>query len=265
MQLHLYQIDAFTDEIFSGNPACVVPLSEWPSDDLLLQIAQENAVAETAFFVDNGFKFHLRWFTPEMEMDLCGHATLATAHALKQIRKYKGKKIIFETQSGEMEVMVEESADPVYTLNFPSRQPEKVEMPELLGKSINLPPQKVLKARDLVLVYENEEEVRNIEINRLFFDKMELGTGGVIFTAPGKDCDFVSRFFTPRATVFEDPVTGSAHCSLIPYWSKILKKKKMIARQISERGGIIHCENLEDRVLIGGKARTYSIGKLYCR
>ena len=263
MQLHLYQVDAFTSKIFSGNPACVVPLSEWLSDDLLLKIAKENAVAETAFFVDTGYKFHLRWFTPEMEMDLCGHATLATAHALIDVRKYKGKKITFETRSGDLEVTVEDSEDPVYTLNFPSRKPTEVPMPKLLRDSINIQPQKVLKARDLVLVYEKEEDIKNIEINRLFFDQLELGTGGVIFTAPGQDCDFVSRFFTPRASVFEDPVTGSAHCSLIPYWSQILNKKELVAQQISERKGNIFCQDLDDRVLIGGRARTYAVGKLF--
>ena len=260
MQLHLYQIDAFTDELFSGNPACVVPLSEWPSDDLLLKIAKENAVAETAFFVDNGLKIHLRWFTPEAEIDLCGHATLATAHALKKIRRYSRKNILFETKSGELEVQV---GDSEYTLNFPSRKPSTTPLPSQLRDSINIQPQEVLKARDLVLVYPSEEDIKNIEIDRLKFDKLELGLGGVIFTSPGKDCDFVSRFFTPGASVFEDPVTGSAHCSLIPYWSEKLNKTEMIAHQISARGGKLFCKDNGDRVAITGNARTYSIGKLW--
>ncbi|WP_029034601.1 PhzF family phenazine biosynthesis protein [Salinimicrobium terrae] len=260
MQLHLYQINAFTDTIFSGNPACVVPLSEWLSDDLLLKIAQENAVAETAFFVDKGHSFHLRWFTPEMEMDLCGHATLAAAHALKEIRKYPGKNIIFETQSGELQVSVN---DGNYILNLPNRNPTFTELPELLQKSLNIQPQEVLKARDFFLIYSNEEEVRKIRIDRNFFDQLELGTGGVIVTAKGTECDFVSRFFTPGAIVFEDPVTGSAHCSLTPYWSERLNKQEMQARQLSERGGHLFCKNLGDRVEVGGGARTYSIGKLW--
>ncbi|MDT0690274.1 PhzF family phenazine biosynthesis protein [Salegentibacter sp. F188] len=260
MQLHLYQIDAFTDELFSGNPACVVPLSEWPSDDLLLKIARENAVAETAFFVDNGLKIHLRWFTPEAEIDLCGHATLATAHALKEIRHYSRNTILFETKSGELEV---ETGNSEYTLNFPSRKPSATPLPSLLQESINIQPQEVLKARDFVLVYPSEEDIRNIEIDRLKFDKLELGLGGVIFTAPGKKCDFVSRFFTPGASVFEDPVTGSAHCSLIPYWSEKLNKIEMNANQISKRGGKLFCKNNGDRVAISGNARTYSIGKLW--
>ena len=260
MQLHLYQINAFTDHIFGGNPACVVPLSDWLPDDLLLKIARENAVAETAFFVDKGHSFHLRWFTPEMEMDLCGHATLAAAHALREIRKYSNKNIIFDTQSGELQVTAGNGS---YTLNLPARKPNPTGLPELLKKSLNIQPREVLKARDYVLVYENEQEVRNIEINRTYFDQLELGTGGVIVTAKGTDCDFVSRFFTPKASVFEDPVTGSAHCSLTPYWSEKLNKLEMHARQLSERGGHLFCKNLEDRIEVGGSARTYSIGKLW--
>jgi PhzF family phenazine biosynthesis protein len=260
MQLHLYQINAFTDQLFSGNPACVVPLSEWLPDDLLLKIARENAVAETAFFVDNGHSFHLRWFTPEMEMDLCGHATLAAAHALKDIRKYPSKNIIFDTQSGELQVTAKNGS---YTLNLPARKPDPTVLPDLLKRSLNIQPREVLKARDFVLVYENEQEVRNIEIERTYFDQLELGTGGVIVTAKGIDCDFVSRFFTPKASVFEDPVTGSAHCSLTPYWSEKLKKQEMQARQLSQRGGHLFCKNLEERIEVGGSARTYSIGKLW--
>lgn len=260
MELNLYQIDAFTDTIFSGNPACVVPLKEWLPDELLLKIAKENAVAETAFILDRGEKVHLRWFTPETEMDLCGHATLAASHALKDILGYSGNTIVFETLSGDLEVVVENN---LYTLNFPSRDPGITELPDLLKKSINVQPKEVLKARDFVLVYPQEKDVRNITINRLHFDQLNLGTGGVIFTAPGADCDFVSRFFTPGASVFEDPVTGSAHCSLIPYWSRKLNKSEMVARQVSERGGKLLCKNMQDRVWISGHAKTYSLGKLY--
>ena len=260
MQLHLYQINAFTDQLFSGNPACVVPLSEWLPDELLLKIAKENAVAETAFFVDLGYKFHLRWFTPEMEMDLCGHATLAAAHALKEIRKYSRSTIIFETLSGELKVTAEENR---YVLDLPSRKPTPTPLPELLERSLNIQPREILKARDFVLVYANEEEVRNIEIDRTWFDKLDMGTGGVIVTAKGATCDFVSRFFTPGASVFEDPVTGSAHCSLTPYWSERLNKHELTARQLSPRGGKLLCRNKEERVEVAGSARTYSIGKLF--
>lgn len=258
MEFDLYQIDAFTSTIFSGNPACVVPLKEWLPDELLLKIAKENAVAETAFFVEKGTTFHLRWFTPEIEMDLCGHATLATAHAIHEILQWKGNKITFETQSGELHVKIENSR---YSLDFPSRKPQLTEMPQLLSQSLNLQPQEVLKARDFVLVYQNEEEIKKIQIDRSFFDQLELGTGGVIVTAAGSDCDFVSRFFTPGASVFEDPVTGSAHCSLIPYWSEKLSKDNLLARQLSERGGTLYCQNKQERLIISGEARTYSIGK----
>lgn len=260
MKLPLYQIDAFTNEIFSGNPACVVPLKEWIPDTLLLKIARENAVAETAFFVEQGEKIHLRWFTPETEMDLCGHATLATAHVLHSLLDYRKKNIVFTTKSGHLKVLIENDG---YTLDFPSRKPLPFTMPELMEKAINLKPIEVLKARDFVLVYPNEEDIRNIEINRLYFDQLDLGTGGVIFTAKGNDCDFVSRFFTPGASVFEDPVTGSAHCSLIPYWSEKLNKTEMKAKQISDRGGNLICENKGERVFIKGKARTYSQGFLW--
>lgn len=260
MKLPLYQVDAFTDKIFSGNPACVVPLTEWLPDELLLKIAKENAVAETAFFVDDGEKIHLKWFTPETEMDLCGHATLATAHVIKDILKYPEEKITFETLSGELEVLVE---DGLYTLNFPSRKPIPTSLPSLLAKAINIQPTEVLKARDYVLVYPKEEDIKNIEINRLHFDQLDLGTGGVIFTAKGTESDFVSRFFTPGASVFEDPVTGSAHCSLIPFWSERLEKTEMTARQISQRGGSLFCANRQTRVLISGKAKTYASGWLW--
>ena len=260
MQLHLYQVNAFTDRLFSGNPACVVPLSEWLPDELLLKIAKENAVAETAFFVDLGYKFHLRWFTPEMEMDLCGHATLAAAHALKEIRKYSRNSIIFETLSGELKVSVE---DGKYVLDLPSRNPTSTPLPELLERSLNIQPQESLKARDFVLVYNSEQEVKDIQIDRSWFDQLSLGTGGVIVTAKGTDSDFVSRFFTPGASVFEDPVTGSAHCSLTPYWGEKLGKTELTALQLSERGGRLFCRNKDNRVEVAGSARTYSIGKLF--
>ncbi|MGM1055022.1 MAG: PhzF family phenazine biosynthesis protein [Bacteroidota bacterium] len=260
MKLPLYQIDAFTDELFSGNPACVVPLQEWIPDELLLKIARENAVAETAFFVASGKKIHLRWFTPEAEMDLCGHATLATAHTLHSILDYPKKNLIFTTKSGDLKVFIEND---IYSLDFPSRTPLPTHLPELMEKALNIKPVEVLKSRDFVLVYPKEEDIRNIKINRLYFDQLDLGTGGVIFTAKGIDCDFVSRFFTPGASVFEDPVTGSAHCSLIPYWSEKLNKTEMKAKQISDRGGSLICKNKGERVLISGKAKTYSKGFLW--
>lgn len=260
MKYNLYQIDAFTDSIFAGNPACVVPLDNWLSDGILLKIAKENAVAETAFFVDTGKKIHLRWFTPEIEMDLCGHATLATAHCLKTILNYKKDEIVFETLSGDLIVKAE---DGLYKMNFPARMPIADNLPITISKSLNIQPKEVLKSRDYVLVYENETDIRNIKIDRQLFDQINMDPGGVIVTAIGDNCDFVSRFFTPQAAILEDPVTGSAHCSLVPFWSERLNKKELYAQQVSDRMGKLYCEDKGDRVIISGKAKTYSIGTFW--
>jgi len=260
MELKLYQIDAFTDTIFGGNPACVVPLDYWLSDDILLKITKENAVAETAFFVDKGEKIHLRWFTPEIEMDLCGHATLATAHCLMTILNYKKDEIVFETVSGDLIVKAE---DGLYKMDFPARMPVADDLPNTISKSLNMQPKEILKSRDYVLVYENETAIRNIKIDRQLFDQVNLDPGGVIVTAIGDDCDFVSRFFTPQASILEDPVTGSAHCSLVPFWSKRLDKKVLHGQQVSERMGKLFCEDKGDRVIISGQAKTYSVGNFW--
>ncbi|WBV57621.1 PhzF family phenazine biosynthesis protein [Chryseobacterium daecheongense] len=260
MKLELYQIDAFTDELFRGNPACVVPLKEWLPDETLLKIAMENAVAETAFFIDLGSRIHLRWFTPEIEMDLCGHATLATAHCLISVLNYSRNEIIFETKSGDLKVTYR---DGLYYLDFPSRMPSPSSLPDLISKSLNIQPKEVFKSRDYVLVYDNEDDIRNIKIDRQIFDKINLDPGGVIVTAKGDHSDFVSRYFTSQASILEDPVTGSAHCSLIPFWSDRLGKKDLFAMQLSERLGKLYCEDQGDRVIIAGKAKTYAAGHLW--
>jgi PhzF family phenazine biosynthesis protein len=260
MKLELYQIDAFTDKVFGGNPACVVPLNEWLPDDLLRKIAQENAVAETAFFVDNGDKIHLRWFTPEIEMDLCGHATLAAAHCLKTILHYPPKSIIFETLSGDLTV---KASNGMYTMDFPSRMPVADTLPPEIEDALNIKPVEVYKSRDYLLVYAGEQEIKNIKIDRHRFDQINLDPGGVIVPAKGEDCDFVSRFFTPQASILEDPVTGSAHCSLIPFWAQRLGKQTLQARQLSNRVGHLYCEDKGDRVWISGTAKTYSAGQLW--
>ena len=259
MTLDLFQIDAFTNSVFGGNPACVVPLTSWLPDETLLKITQENAVAETAFFVPKGNKFHLRWFTPEIEMDLCGHATLATAHCLKTILDYPANNIVFETVSGDLSVCVK---DDFYFLDFPSRMPVLAALPKIIEKSLNIVPKEVYKSRDYVLVYDTEEEIKNIKINRQLFDQINLDTSGVIVTSKGTTCDFVSRFFTPQASILEDPVTGSAHCSLIPFWAKKLHKKELTALQLSKRRRALNCVDKNDRVIISGQARTYSIGSI---
>jgi PhzF family phenazine biosynthesis protein len=260
MKYNLYQIDTFTDTIFGGNPACVVPLENWLADHVLLKIAKENAVAETAFFVQNDETIHLRWFTPEIEMDLCGHATLATAHCLKTILDYQRDEIVFETLSGNLIVKIVEE---LYKMDFPARIPVPDNLPLTISQSLNIQPKEVFKSRDYILVYENETEIRNIKIERQVFDQINLDPGGVIVTAVGDNCDFVSRFFTPQASILEDPVTGSAHCSLIPFWSKRLNKKELYAQQLSERMGKLYCEDREDRVIISGQAKTYSVGNFW--
>ena len=260
MKLPLYQVDAFTDRIFGGNPACVVPLATWLPDELLLNIAKENAVAETAFFTGEGDTLHIRWFTPEFEMDLCGHATLAAAHCLKTILHVAGEQFVFKSASGNLVVTVNNG---LYTLDFPSRKPVEAILPQVIQQSLNIQPASVLLSRDYVLVYADEESIKNIRINRNVFDQINLDPGGVVVTARGRTVDFVSRFFTPQASILEDPVTGSAHCSLVPYWAEQLQKDEMTALQISERVGKLYCVNKGERVMISGHARTYSVGNLW--
>ncbi len=260
MKLDLFQINVFTDELFKGNPACVIPLKEWVDDQLLLQIAKENAVAETAFFIERGNGFDLRWFTPQIEMDLCGHAILATVHALKTILNYTQPEFLFHSRSGELTVTVDHE---LYSLHFPSRKPVATELPEVIRSAINLQPLEVLRSRDYMLVYDSENDVIAIKIDRHRLDAINLDPGGIIITAKGQECDFVSRFFTPQASIFEDPVTGSAHCSLIPYWSQKLNKTKMLAYQVSDRFGKLYCENQPERVIISGNAKTYFVGHLW--
>tara|TARA_B100000780_G_C21120405_1_gene453757 strand:+ start:1043 stop:1846 length:804 start_codon:yes stop_codon:yes gene_type:complete len=262
MKIDLYQVDAFTDTLFGGNPACVVPLDSWLSDELMFQITRENAVPETAFFIDNGDVIQLRWFTPEIEMDLCGHATLATAHVLKSILKKTSPFLVFETLSGTLTVKFK---DGFYVLDFPSRMPLSSDLPDVLKNALSIQPREVFKARDFVLIYDSESDIKNIKINRQYFDRLNMGAGGVIVTSKGNECDFVSRFFTPKALLLEDPVTGSAHCSLTPFWSKRFKKKILEAQQISARRGKITCEDKDDRVLLKGQARTYSIGSFWIK
>ena len=259
MELDIYQIDAFTDKIFGGNPACVIPLKEWLPDNTLLKIAQENSVSDTAFFIDNGTSVKLRWFTPELEMDLCGHATLATAHCMKSLLNYPNDTIHFETLSGTLAVSINNGS---YSLDLPSRPPISATLPLFIKSSLNIQPLEVFKSRDYLLLYDSEEQIKNIQIKRQNFDKVSLGTGGVIVTAKGENCDFVSRFFTPQASILEDPVTGSSHCSLIPFWSSRLQKTQLTAIQLSHRGGVLSCENKNDRILLTGSAKTYLVGKI---
>jgi len=260
MVLQAFQVDAFTDKTFSGNPAVVVMLEERLSDTMLKEIAQENAVSETAFILPDGPDFSLRWFTPDIEMDLCGHATLASAHILFTWYKYKEAEIIFNTTSGVLSV--KRDGD-MYAMNFPIREAVKALLPQEIHDSLNIKPLEIYKARDYLLVYAKQEEIEMIDIERSVFDEININPGGVIVTAPGIDCDFVSRYFTPQATILEDPVTGSAHCTLAPYWAKKLKKNILVAKQISSRGGNIYCTLEEDGVIIKGSAVIFSKSEIY--
>ncbi len=258
MQIPLYQVDAFSGRVFGGNPAAICPLEEWLDDATLQSIALENNLSETAFFVGSGDRRQLRCFTPGCEVDLCGHATLASAFVIMQLLEKGRREIRFDTRSGELTV----SSDVrLYTMDFPSRPPTPLEPPPALAAALGAPPQAVLAARDVLAIYGSEGEVRALEPNMDAVAKLD--TFAVIVTAPGSDVDFVSRFFAPAKGVPEDPVTGSAHCTLIPYWAQQLGKTKLRARQVSRRGGELWCELSGDRVKISGEAVLFAEGKLY--
>jgi PhzF family phenazine biosynthesis protein len=258
MKLDIYQIDAFTSEVFAGNPAAVVPLEAWLPDETMLAIAAENNLAETAFFIRSEKGYDLRWFTPTVEMDLCGHATLATAYLIFEVLGTDQTVLRFHTRSGELTV---EKIDGRYVLDFPSRPGVPAEAPAGLIEAIGAQPKEILKSRDYMLVYESETEVLRIQPS--FNSLAKIGTHAVIVTAKGDSSDFVSRFFAPEVGVNEDPVTGSAHCTLIPYWAEKLGKNELFAKQVSFRGGELFCELVGDRVKIGGDAVLYMKGEIY--
>jgi len=258
MKLKIYQIDAFAEKVFEGNPAAVIPLQNWLPDEIMQKIALENNLSETAFFVSVETGFHIRWFTPVAEVDLCGHATLATAHVLFNHLNYAENEISFQSRSGILKVKKERD---LIVLDFPASKISEIEIPENLKSTFNIQPIKCIKGRDdLMLFFENEEDITNLKPD--FQKIIQSKTRGVIVTAKSEKYDFVSRFFAPAVGVNEDPVTGSAHTMLIPFWSKELGKNKMIAKQVSARGGILHCKNLGERVEIGGKAVTFLVGEI---
>ena len=258
MRLQIFQVDAFSDRPFAGNPAAVVPLDSWLTDEVMLAIAAENNLAETAFFVKNEGGFDLKWFTPTVEMDLCGHATLATGFLLWKELGYSGDEIKFQTKSGELRVTREGER---FVLDFPARPAEVCEAPAGLADALGGVPVEVRRSRDYLAVFESEKDVLALDPD--FRAIKELGVHAVIVTAPGQSSDFVSRFFAPAVGVDEDPVTGSAHCTLIPYWAERLGKNDLFARQVSKRGGELYCELRADRVKIGGKAALYMKGDIY--
>lgn len=251
MKIKQYQVDAFATRAFEGNPAAVCPLESWLDDGLLQAIAEENNLSETAFFVPSEKGFNLRWFTPVREVDLCGHATLAAAHVLFETFGYAGQAIAFETRSGELFVQRKGAR---LEMNFPACPPTPCELSEILAQGIGLRPLEVLAADDYLAVFDSEAIVRAIKPDMALLGQLDLR--GVIVTAPGSDVDFVSRFFAPKLGVHEDPVTGSAHCALAPYWAKRLGKNVLTARQVSRRGGNIGCELKTDRVILSGSAVT---------
>ena len=267
----LYQIDAFTDKLFHGNPAAVIPLEKWIDDELMQKIALENNLSETVFFVpsdgnsspDGGGRegaadYDIRWFTPELEINLCGHATLASAYVLFNILGFNKEEIVFHSKSGLLKITRENNT---ILMDFPSWPPEKLnEYPEELIRSLGNPEVLgVYKNRDFVVELTNEDAVRKCDPD---FSLMQKAGGYIIITAPGNEVDFVSRFFAPSGGIPEDPVTGSAHSQLIPFWSYKLGKNKMTAKQLSKRGGDVYCEQKGDRVIMGGNCVFYMKGEI---
>lgn len=257
MKFNIYQVDAFAKKMFSGNPAAVVPLNEWISDELMQKIAAENNLAETAFYVGENGSYKIRWFTPIKEVNLCGHATLASAFVINKIAEVPFKVMSFSAKGGELKVVFENGE---YTLDFPKSNLEEIFLPDWVS-IFGVDVQKVLKSgEDYMLVVNSEKEVKNCTPS--FTELSKVKSRGFIVTSKGDQVDFVSRFFAPAAGINEDPATGSAHCGLIPYWADQLDKNKMIAQQLSDRVGDFKCELKDNRVLIGGGVQLYLEGEI---
>ncbi len=259
MELPLYWVDAFTDRVFGGNPAAVVPLESWLEDPLLQRIAFENGLSETAYFVRTGpARARLRWFTPAVEVDLCGHATLATAHVLFRELAQAESPFVFDTRSGPLSVS---RKGPLFELDFPSRPALPAEAPPELVRGLGRKPDAALKSERMWLcVYGSASDVAGVAPDHAAL--AAVTPGRIIITAPGVDCDFVSRFFAPDAGIAEDPVTGSAHSTLVPYWAARLGKSRLHARQISRRRGELWCELDHDRVRMAGNTVSYLKGRI---
>ena len=258
MKLPIFQADAFASSLFKGNPAAVVPLTQWLAEMTMQLIAAENNLSETAFYIKEDNHFYIRWFTPKAEVNLCGHATLATAHVLFNELNFQGDLLLFNSKSGML--TVRKSQDKLQ-LDFPSDFVQPIELNPVFTDALGIAPIAAFKGRtDYLLLFESEEMIQNINPN--FHLLKQTDARGVIVTAAGKEVDFVSRFFAPRVGVDEDPVTGSAHTSLVPFWAEKLHKTEMTALQLSERGGQLWCALAGDRVLIAGKAVTYLRGEI---
>lgn len=257
MKLKMFQVDAFTSRLFGGNPAAVVLLDEVIPDAVMQNIAAENNLAETAFLLPGDEAWNLRWFTPTLEIDLCGHATLASAHVLFSEGLASGDELRFDSLGGRL--AVRRSGD-LLTLDFPARPPEPIEFGEAYTRALGVHPLEVHAARDHLVLYASEADVAALEPDMNLVSGLEAF--GIIATAPGDEVDFVSRFFAPKAGIPEDPVTGSAHCTLTPFWADRLGKTELEARQISPRGGELYCTLQGDRVLIAGRAVEYLRGEI---
>jgi len=256
--LPAYQIDAFASRAFQGNPAAVVPLEAWLSDSAMQAIAMENNLSETAFFVSEGEGFRLRWFTPGAEVDLCGHATLATAHLLFDVLGYERDQIAFETRSGRLTVVRQGDG---YAMDFPASSLRPHQRSLDLNEALGAAPVELWDGTYAMAVFKSAEEIIALKPN--YEALSNLNWWGVIATAPGEDCDFVSRFFAPAKSIPEDPVTGSAHCLTAPYWAEKLGKTSLKARQLSKRGGEVGCKVLGDRVELSGKAVLFLEGTIF--
>jgi PhzF family phenazine biosynthesis protein len=257
MKIPIYQVDAFTNRVFKGNPAAVCPLKEWLPEATMQEIAKENNLSETAFFVKKRGAFAIRWFTPKAEVDLCGHATLASAHVIFHHLRYERPIIVFSSRSGELRTRRKRN---LIQLDFPASNPLPARTPRSLSKGLGKRPKEVFKGRDYLAVFEKESDI--LRLNPDYDELAKLDCLGIIATAKGRSADFVSRFFAPRAGIPEDPVTGSAHTLLIPYWAARLRKNTLHAYQVSKRRGELFCEYLGDRVLIGGRVVTFLIGTI---
>lgn len=260
MKIPFFQVDAFSSNVLSGNPAAICILETWPENDILQKIAAENNLSETAFLVSiSPGNYELKWFTPTIEIDLCGHATLASAFVLFKFYEKGTTDLKFQTTSGKLSV---QKIGDLLSMNFPAKPPVEAKPPEILTEALGCEASYILESRDLLAVFEHENTIQNMTPD---FDKIKKIKShfAVIVTAKGERSDFVSRFFAPNAGVNEDPVTGSAHCTLIPYWAKRLKKNKLHAFQLSSRKGEIFCEYSGDRVNISGHATLFAKGKIY--
>lgn len=258
MKLDMFQIDAFASSVFGGNPAAVVPLYEWLSDETMQKIANENGLSETAFFVRKKEYFEMRWFTPDVEVDLCGHATLAAAYVLFNFLDAPDDCVVFETKSGRLFV---DNEDGLLAMDFPAWKPKPFQVTERVVRALGARPAELHSTRDFIAVFEDPEEVKALvpDMGKV----MELDGVALIATAPGRDYDFISRCFVPCAGIPEDPVTGSAHCSLVPYWAQRLGKDRLTAYQASKRGGELFCQDMGDRVKIAGYAACYMVGTIF--